>query len=184
MYQKMRARTRDLYPRRVSLQSDRPDTLFNRADWIQVYQEMDSGNDRLIYIQHGTGSIRLNANAYTLDATLAGNTVNMTATNVDSLRLYFNNRMVDFSKPVVVIVNNRRRFSGMLSESLDEMLKDQLFLGRGWRYFTAVLDLDLGADLAPPAAGPQSAAPATTRPHGKITVYNPDGSVQRVIESP
>jgi hypothetical protein len=49
----------------------------------------------------------------------------------------------------------------MVSPSVDEMLKDQLFVGRGWRYFTAVLDVD----LAPP---PASTKP-TSRPAGVPT---------------
>jgi hypothetical protein len=192
LYQEMREKARDLYPKRITLQSDRPDTLFNRDDWLQVYQEIDSGNDRLLSIQHGSGVIRLNGNAFTIDATLNNNTVTMTTTNVESLRLYFNAGMIDFSKPVVVIANNRERFRGLLSESLDEMLKDQLFLGRGWRYFTSVLDLDLESNPGVPLPSPApaaggsgvSSAPPATRPHGRITVYNPDGSIQRVIEPP
>jgi hypothetical protein len=41
------------------------------------------------------------------------------------------------------------------------MLKDQLFLGRGWRYYTAVIDVDLAP---PPTTQP------TTRPSGRIIV--------------
>ena len=37
-YQKVVARTRDLYPKEVWVQSNRPDTLFNRLDWVQMYQ--------------------------------------------------------------------------------------------------------------------------------------------------
>jgi len=65
--------------------------------------------------------------------------------------------MIDFTKPVTVVVNKRGRFEAMLKPSIDEMLKDQLFLGRGWRYFTAVVDVD----LAPPE---KSATSPTTRP--------------------
>lgn len=184
-YQKLLARTRDLYPRRVSIESDRPDSLFNRADWIQVYEELESGPDRTLYLQHGSGVIHLNQNAFGLDALLDENTVRMSTTNVESVRLYFNEQMVDFSKPVVVIANGREVFRGLLNPSIDEMLKDELFLGRGWRYFTAILDLDLteSAPASRPSAS-SSTSSAATRPHGKITVYNPDGSIQRVIESP
>jgi hypothetical protein len=44
----------------------------------------------------------------------------------------------------------------MLKPSIDVMLKDQLVLGRGWRYFTAAVDID----LAPPATQPTT-KPAT-----------------------
>ncbi|MGA2229417.1 MAG: hypothetical protein ABSH22_00690 [Tepidisphaeraceae bacterium] len=185
-YQKMRARVRQLYPAHISLQSDRMETLFNRMDWFQLYQELETGPNHTVRIQIGTGAIHLQ-NPFGMDATLNQNTVTMTTVNADSMRLYFNSQMVDFSKPVTVIVNGRKRFSGMLTQSIDEMLKDQLFLGRGWRYYTAVVDLDLSADTspAPPRVTPQPTANgATSRPHGKITVYNDDGTVNRVIESP
>ena len=188
----MRARVRQLYPPHVSLQSDRTETLFNRMDWIQVYQELQAGNDRTVRIQLGTGAIHLQ-NPFGIDAVLNQNTVTMSTSNVDSLRLYFNNTMVDFSKPVTVIANGRTRFQGMLTQNIEEMLKDELFLGRGWRYYTAVLDIDLSGYVPPPAqAAPAAhedvsspaANGATSRPHGKITVYNDDGTVNRVIESP
>jgi hypothetical protein len=190
MYKKMRARARPLYPTRITLQSDRPDTIFNRIDWIQVYQPLDSGPDKIAQLEHGTGTMRFFENPFTLDATLKANHVDMTTANVDSMRLYFNDQMIDFSKPLVVTVNNRDRFRGLLALNIDEMMRDQLFLGRGWRYFTAVLDLELSApplpSLAKPAAPGASPAAATppARPHGKITIYNDDGSIQRVIETP
>jgi pimeloyl-ACP methyl ester carboxylesterase len=184
-YQKMRARTRQLYPPRISLQSDRPDAIYNRNDWVQVYQELDSGNFITTRLVRGTGTLSFFQNAYTLDATLSANTVKIFCANVDSFRLYFNDQMVDMTKPVTVIANGKQRFSGLLQPSLDDMLKDQLFLGRGWRYYTAVLDVDMEA----PAEAAETPSPAaqsapTSRPHGRITLYNPDGSIQKVIEMP
>jgi hypothetical protein len=35
------------------------------------------------------------------------------------------------------------RFEGAVTPSVEAMLKDQLFLGRGWRYFTGTIDIDL-----------------------------------------
>jgi hypothetical protein len=61
------------------------------------------------------------------------------------MRFYLNDQMVDFSKPITVNVNRRGRFEDVVTPSVDIMLKDQLFLGRGWRYFTAVVDIDSGA---------------------------------------
>ena len=65
------------------------------------------------------------------------------------------------AKPDLVIVPNRQKgvFEARVKPSVEAMLEDQLFLGRGWRYFTGVIDVDLG---------PKSATrPAATRPTTK-----------------
>jgi hypothetical protein len=46
---------------------------------------------------------------------------------------------------VKVTVNKRIRFEGMVRPDVEQMLKDQIFLGRGWRYFTGVIDIDLAS---------------------------------------
>jgi pimeloyl-ACP methyl ester carboxylesterase len=184
-YQKLRARPRDLYPNHVSLQSDRPDSIFNRADWIQVYDELDTGDDVLIRLEHGTGPIRVYRNPFTLDAVLDNNIVTLSTKNVDSLRLYFNEHMIDFTKPLIVLINGKERFHALLKPSMEEMMKDQLILGRGWRHYSAVADIDMEAILnAPRKPAATAGAGATSRPKGHITVYNDDGSVQKVIETP
>jgi pimeloyl-ACP methyl ester carboxylesterase len=152
-YTKMRARVRDLYPKQVWLQSNRPDTLFNRVDWVQVYQSTNPGKEQRFLLRRGTGQIYMNQNAFRVDASVVSpNHIEIKTDNVQSMRLYFNDHLVDLKKPVTVIVNKKPRFEGLVKPSVQEMLNDQLFLGRGWRYYTAVLDLDLG----PP--------PPTTRP--------------------
>jgi hypothetical protein len=84
--------------------------------------------------------------------------------------------MVDFAKPVSVIVNGKQRFSDIVKQSTDEMLKDQMFLGRGWRYFTAVIDLDLTEPTSRPSTRPVSHAPIHyTTPDGKEHTYIPHG---------
>jgi len=36
-----------------------------------------------------------------------------------------------------------QKFKAMLKPSVEEMLRDQLVVGRGWRYFTAVIDISM-----------------------------------------
>ena len=43
-----------------------------------------------------------------------------------------------------MIVNGKVRFEGMAKPSVEVMLADQQFLGRGWRYFTAFVEVDFG----------------------------------------
>jgi hypothetical protein len=78
--------------------------------------------------------------------------------------------MVDLAKPVTVIINGKTRFEGMVTTSLDEMLKDQIFLGRGWRYFTAVLDIDLALRPATTQTTRPTSLPTTTAAHVFFTI--------------
>lgn len=142
-YKQMRQRTRNLYPPQVWLQSNRPDVMFNRSDWVQIYQPEDPGKEHRLYFHHGTGHMTVDSNSWSIKAQLQNNQITVAADNVDSLRFYLNDQMIDFSKPVTVTVNRKVKFQGLVKPSIDEMLKDQLFLGRGWRYFTGVIDLEL-----------------------------------------
>jgi hypothetical protein len=157
-YRQTVARRREAYPKQVWLQSNRPDTLFNRADWVQVWQPLRPGKEQRMLLRHGTGIMRVNQNAYRVDAALVGpNRVEVKAENVATMRLYFNDRMIDFARPVTVVVNKKSVFEGKVEPSIEEMLKDQLFLGRGWRYYTGVVDVD----LAPAPATRPTTRPAT-----------------------
>ncbi len=183
MYEQMRAVKRDLYPKVVSLQSNRPDTVFNRLDWVQVYQFMNPGEKKRLSFQHGSGNMQMYQNTCTVNATLAApNRIELQSDNVEFLRIYLNDQMIDFYRPVTVIVNRRPRFEGMVSPNLEEMLKDQAFLGRGWRYFTGIIDIDLEASA--PGTGPAS-GPATRR-SGVIEIGPRDGETEphRIVIPP
>jgi hypothetical protein len=107
----------------------------------------------------------VNENALTIQAALTTpNKIEARTDNVQTLRFYLNDQMVDLARPVTVVVNKKTRFEGMVPVSLDGMLKDQLFLGRGWRYFTASIDLDLApARTRPPTTHPAIATTNATR---------------------
>ena len=114
IYDKMRARTRELYPRELSLQSNRPDTLFNRNDWVQIWQPITPGKDRRLYFRHGTGymsdlSERRSAPTPRSRATAS----TLTTDNVESFRLYLNDQMVNLSEPITVTVNKRPKFEAV-----------------------------------------------------------------------
>jgi hypothetical protein len=100
-------------------------------------------------------------------ALAGGNRIDVRTDNVATLRLYVNDQTIDFREPVTVTVNRKPRFEAKLTPDVEPMLKDQLFLGRGWRYYTAVIDID----LAPPPATQPTTGPAATRPsRGRIIV--------------
>lgn len=142
-YQQMRERSRKLYPTQISLQSNRLDTIFNRIDWLQVYQPLNIGEDKRLLFRRGSGAMLIQTTVWSADAKRDGNRFEIDAKNVEVLRLYVNDRMIDFAKPVNVIVNRRPRFEGLVQPDLKEMMEDQLFLGRGWRHFSGVIDVDL-----------------------------------------
>lgn len=143
-YQRSTAQTRQLYPHVVFLQSNRQNTEFNRVDWVQIYQPLSPGPLTRLAFTHGGERIAVYQNSFRAVASITlPNTIHIDTLNVQTLRLYLNDQMVDFSKPVEVIVNGKTRFDGLVVQSMDEMLNDQLFLGRGWRYFTGIIDLDL-----------------------------------------
>jgi predicted esterase len=172
-YAKVRARVRDLYPKSVSIQSNRPDSVFNRNDWVQIWQPVTPGDDRRLYFRHGTGYMVVDANTWRIDATGSANKFTVTTDNVEAFRLYVNDQMVDLKKPVTVIVNKKAKFEGIVKCSTSEMLKDQLVMGRGWRYYCGEIDIDVVPPTTQPATRPttQSTTQPTTRPHkGRIIV--------------
>jgi len=156
LYQKMRARTREVYPKEVVHGSNRPDTLYNRNDWVQVYQMLTPGKETKYRIQYGSGFITESDSSYRISAVMTAlNKIEVKSQNVESMRFFLNEQMAEFSRPITVIVNGKVRFEGKVQPSVEEMLKDQVFLGRGWRYFTGFVDIDfsnLGATTRPTTA--------------------------------
>jgi hypothetical protein len=144
LYAEARQRRRELYPKRITMQSNRTESRFNRIDWLQVYQPLRPGEERRLLFRHGSGHMTVFQNAYKIDASIPRpNRIEITCDNVALLRLYLNDQMADLARPVTVFVNGKNRFEGAAHPSVEEMLNDQLFLGRGWRYFTGVIDIDL-----------------------------------------
>jgi len=159
-YAKMRARTRPLYPQRVSIQSNRPDAMFNRSDWVQIYQPLNPGEEKKLFYSHGTGHMTVYNAGFNVDATIENNRITATSQNVETVRFYVNDQMIDFSRAVSVMMNRKVRYEAFVKPDLDAMLKDQLFLGRGWRYYSGFVDIDFGADRPTPTTNPRP----TTRP--------------------
>src|SRR5947209_10128892 len=68
-YEKVRARTRELYPVQVWLASNRPEPIYNRLDWVQVWQEINPGKDQPpLKFRYGTGHMTVTENSYRIDA--------------------------------------------------------------------------------------------------------------------
>ncbi len=143
-YTKTRSRTRDLYPAAVFIQSNSLETIFNRADWIQIYQPLDPGEQAKVQFSHGSQGMYIYQNTFRVIGEITDrHTITLTTRNVRLVRVYLNDQMVDMSAPVKIIANGLTRYNAIPTQSIAEMLKDQTFIGRGWRYYTAVIDLDL-----------------------------------------
>ena len=184
VYAKLRSHTRDPYPQRITLQSSRYETPYNRIDWLQVYQPARPGPDRRVIFPRVSARALVFENPYRVEATRTGNRIDITADNVESLRLYLNDQMIDFTRPVTINVNRKGKAEGVVKPNLDEMLKDQLFLGRGWRYFPAVFDIEFSPPPATTPAATSRPTPATTPARGKIEIISPDGSTQTIRPGP
>jgi len=168
-YARLRARTRPLYPEQVWVESTRPESIFGRADWVQMWQPAAPGKDHIVSLRRG-GFINIFDNAESVRATRSANHIDLTVDNVDSLRLFLNDQMIDMSQPITVTVNKKTKFEGKITPSIEEMLMDQLALGRGWRYYTAVLDIDLvDRPATSPATRPTTSPSTPTRRRG-ITI--------------
>jgi hypothetical protein len=157
LWEKMSARVRNLNPGSVSVRTNRPDVAFSRVDWVQVWQAMDAGQDvRHIFRWSGTGMWTYQ-NPVTVEAKIAtGNRIEIEARNLGSARLLLSGDMVDFSRAVSVRVNGRAVVEQMVKESVELTLQDQQLLGRGWRKYTAALEVD----LIPPTSRPSTRASA------------------------
>src|SRR5256886_1160029 len=131
-YAKLRSRKRELYPKQIVLQSNRTETIFNRIDWIQIYQPMHAGHDKKAFFKNKPGHMTLMSNTWSAQAMRDSNHFDLTTDNVETIRILVNDQMIDFSKPVTVSVNKRGRFEGMVKPDVEQMLKDQVFLGRGF----------------------------------------------------
>jgi hypothetical protein len=167
-YQKMRSRLRLLYPKEVWVQTSLPDVAFNRIDWVQIYQQLETGKELKMFFPRSSGHMTVYENSCSVKAFVHDNQIEATVDNVEALRFYLNDQLVDFSRPVTLIINKQQRFKGLLKPSLDEMLQDQVFLKRGWRYFTAGIDVEMVAHEPPTRP---TTRPATAPVHtGRITV--------------
>jgi hypothetical protein len=127
----------------VWIQTNRPDVSFNRVDWIQIYQQLNTGKTERLFFPRSSGYMSVYENSGSTKAEIKNNVIDAVSENVDTLRFYLNDQMVDFSEPVTVQFSKRQKFKGILKPSIEEMLRDQLVLGRGWRYFTAVVDVSM-----------------------------------------
>ena len=105
----MKSKTRSAYPPRVGIATT--DRRFGRRFWLEISEYKAKENvqrrfgdlegkpieERLVFQEEAKAS-----------AELAGNEIRVASTGAKEIRIYLHERMVDFSKPVVVIVNGRR----------------------------------------------------------------------------
>lgn len=141
-YESMRQARRELYPRTITLQSNRHEVQFNRIDWVQVNQPARPGDESRMIVARGRETVVLFSSPMRLEARLTGdNVIDVRAENVDSFRLFLNAGMVDLARPVLVRLNGRVVSERQLNADLSVALRDQLQFGRGWRVFTVAIDV-------------------------------------------
>jgi len=79
----------------------------------------------------------------TLKGDIQGNRVLIESQRVKKMTLFFNNRLIDFSKPVVISVNGKTHFEGLLSESPTLLLKEAHRRKDRLSFYSASLTIDL-----------------------------------------
>lgn len=162
-YRKMRSTVRQLYPHQSWLQTNRPDVLLNRSDWLQIYQELNTGKEHILPFRHGTGHMTLYTITCSMKAEVSNNHIEAVNDNVSTVRFYLNDQLANMAGPVSVVIDKKEKFKGLVRPGVEVMLKDQLVLGRGWRYYTGVVDIDM---VPPPQTQPTTRLTHT----GKVTV--------------
>src|SRR4029450_10409342 len=99
------------YPQQVSLATNHPDTMFNRIDWLQIYQPVRTGAEKRLLLPGGETQMVVYQLPVQVDAARTGpNKIEAQTINVQSMRFYFNDRTMDFAKPVTIVVNKKTRF--------------------------------------------------------------------------
>jgi len=84
-----------------------------------------------------------------VDATIKQNVITVSARNIASVRFYLNDQMVDFTRATSVVIGGRRLFEDLSSPTSIRCSRTSFSSGRGWRYYTAVIDIDRGPPDAP-----------------------------------
>ncbi|NOY83963.1 MAG: prolyl oligopeptidase family serine peptidase [Nitrospirae bacterium] len=87
-----------------------------------------------------------NGSFASLTTEVEGNTVNVESARVGKFTLFFNNRLVDFSKPVRVVVNGKTYFEGRLTESPAFLLEEAKRRGDGVSFYAASVQIDLSKE--------------------------------------
>ena len=78
-----------------------------------------------------------------LTAEISGNQVTVQTERIKKYTLFFNNRLVDLSKPVTVITNGQKSFEGILSESRAFLLKEAKRREGKNAFYTASVTIEL-----------------------------------------
>lgn len=138
---------RDPYPARVVSVRDR--THLGPFYWTEINETAGEVADvqNSMFDREEVERIRRGAFS-TLTAELRDNRVEVTTERVKSYTLYFNHRLVDFSKPIVVVNNGVKRFEGKLSEDPELLLKEARRRGDTGALYSASVKIEL-----PPGEG-------------------------------
>ena len=100
-YTKMRARRARALPDQGDAPVEPPDTMFNRLDWVQVWQPAEPGEGPPAAVPPRDGGDGGDDEPVQAGGRPPrGNRIDLATENVDSLRVYLNDQMVNFAEPV------------------------------------------------------------------------------------
>lgn len=114
---------RQPYPKRVV--SLRDSEHLEPFYWTEINQTEGEVANVLGSIFEPEEAERVKKGAFSsLTAEVKENRVNVTTERVGRYTLFFNRKLIDFSKPVVVFTNGKKSFEGRLSEEIVPLLKE------------------------------------------------------------
>ncbi|MFQ5588238.1 MAG: alpha/beta hydrolase-fold protein [Nitrospiria bacterium] len=112
--------------------------------WVEINETVGKIADvqKSIFTNEEVELVKKGAFA-SLSAEIEGNAVNVTTERVGHFTLFFNDRLIDFSKPVRVTANGKKVFEGRLTESAAFMLKEAKRRADDVSFYTASVVIDL-----------------------------------------
>ncbi|MFA5808812.1 MAG: dienelactone hydrolase family protein [Thermoleophilia bacterium] len=117
------SRTRDPYPKKISYRFSGQSAAVKKIYWLEVVQGQK--------------------NAFTVEAEVVDNVVNIKSTGVTKATLLLNSELVDFAKDVIVRVNGRKVFNGRADPSYKFLLENFQEYSDPKSLFTAGITLDM-----------------------------------------
>lgn len=139
------AQTRDAAPRKLGWTSDHLHT--GRFSWIEMTALSSKGGvAKLSFVDDFGKTVEqreILREVARVDAEAKGQTIEVAAVQVEKLRVYWSDRVVDLSKPVTIRVNGKEAWKGVPEISTAFMIEEARRTGRRDRVFAGSVEIEV-----------------------------------------